>query len=370
MSYPGTPIHHRALNDLISDNVVTPVNGGLRVPQNSPANALSILSATVHASSKKTDDPFTTEEAHDVVIDIFKELAALSEKSQKNSPTKNMSTQGRGLAPLSTIRSSEANKNAGDAQASPSKGSNKTSPTKLSGSDENLPPHLRSKTHHPGLKSKVSETDDDQTPPHLRFSKNKPGNSSTVNPETNYFSVLDPSNQAAFSGKLKEAGGKEDSGLRPAPERKVSKPTGLRSLSTSSSGSSSTPVPNDKKDKEGTNLDPIAEFGTHTAIATELNVDKEAAIPATTSSQAKSPEIKLTPKHLDKPKLQTTLPSWFVDKYTSKKPTTPLKTVSSTEEPTENLEHQTVFKAWPGQSERSRPGKVSISPFRSMMAGC
>ena len=363
-SHPGTPVHHLALADLVSNNVATPVHRGVQVPQNSPAN---VPSGPARAASEKPEDHFTREEAHDVVIDIFKELAALGQRSKSNSPTQSKPSQGRGLAPLSNASSSEANENAAQAHDNPSKsgqtglfttpkGSANTSPQKFPATNENLSPHMGIKGRNILVpKSRIAPTEDDPVPPHLRTAKHKLGQTSPSKASTNFYSVLDPSYKTAASGKMEEAEVKEGSKSRVAAERRA-KPPGLSSVSSSSSESSFESMANWEGDKDEEKADRATEGGSSHQDAA---VNKAVVLPLSSSAHAKS-RTKDAAKGQAKSSLQSEVPSWLVNKYASKKPSTLSKTVASAQSPIEDLEHQTLFKAWPGQEERSRPGKAPL----------
>ena len=377
-----TPKHHRAVTNLLSENVVTPVYDTTKVPNNSPANISNYQPSSVLPTTDQTTDPFTREEAHDVVIDIFKELAALSERS-KNSPSNK--TQSRQSTPL--VESGKANKSSAYTQASPSKyrqptfitppkGSPNPSPVKYSGGDENVPLFMKAKGKQAEMRFDMSPTKDDTLPPHLRNPTGKISKPPASPATPNYFSVLDPLHRSSVSPKTKEASTGKNSGLGAAVERKQ-KPPGLRSLSTSSAGTSSTPTPPAEAREE------VAKFGlvrredtkpeaVSESVSPTLSFNAGVTLPADPKPQDEPRESKgkerETSVHEATAKLEVlpwanpNLPSWILEKYGSKKSATPSKAARPDENPEEDLEHQTVFKKWPGRAERSHPGNASYPP--------
>ena len=325
----------------------------------------------------KADDGFTTEEAHDVVIDIFKELAALSEKVQARNAAMKKSNispaSSQPIPPIATSSGSTSMKppvdhpdssevNQSGLASIPEKSRSMPNSGALGSQGRFLPPHLRMKVKQKETSSKDSPVQHDILSPHLRALKQRDRNVPAPNASANYYASLNPEHQSSFSHDRKQPGFKTVPRTHAGVENSL-KIGSIQSASGATSGTSSTPAVNGKEN------DMILKTVSARSVSPKVialdKADKEGTtLQSHPGLPSKSSETSNSPQQKPKSPHQTDLAPSFLDKWGSKGRTLPPKASVLSGEKSKDLENQLVFKAWPGQVIRSRPGNAShFAPF-------
>ena len=357
-----TPTHHHCgVGSLALRNALSPIDDGSHVPQSSPARAQAVAPSPP-AKPSKTDNAFTTEEAHDVVIDIFKELAALSERVQaRNAATKkhNLPSRSSHIPPpvaanpvdtdtTQAVRQPESFKVSQPYSAATPKGSRSVFKDDASASKENvLPPHLRLKKQYEEAYSKGLPTHNSSLPPPLRSLKQQIWRSPAINVSANYYATLDSDHQSSFLQNINQP----DAKAVPHLHAVAGKRPHNRSIKSSSRV-------NGNDNEAVLKTSPALHCVPFNVIASEQQGKKEKTLQSSPRIPSKSSEANGLHHHNGASPLPISLVPSFLDKWGSKSHTLPPKASVSSGKPPEDLENQLVFKAWPGQVMRSSLGNA------------
>ena len=232
-----------------------------------------------------------------------------------------------------------------------------------SGSKENLLlPHLRLKKEHAETTSKGFPIQNGFLPPHLRALKQRNERIPVINASANYYASLDPKYQSSFSHNFEQPKTKATSHLHAVAENSPHIGS-IQSSSRASSDASSMLAPNEKEGETVLKASPALHSVSLNVIALEQQDDKKRAFQSSLGFRSKSFDVTNSQHHHGKPPLQTGLASSFLDKWGSKGRTVLPKASIPSDEKSEDFENQLVFKAWPGQVMRSRPGNAPRSPL-------
>ena len=367
-SQPEAPrLSHPLDESNVFEHTFNTPDDGLRVPQNSPAT----LPMRLPPLPQNDNDEFTREEAHDCVIDIAKELVALSERVQARNKApaknKNLPLHGRQPTPPTTTNPSKLGVEQTVFQPEPSKmGQNRSASTRDGpanvtnaesfGRKENLLlPHLRTPNQQDETIPKAALPHESPLPPHLRIPKAKNDTLPTSKTPISGTASSDSKERFKPSHESKRLMS-QNSPYIDALTEEIPLAASISSVTKSTSGTSS--IVELDQESHGKAHQTAAMNPSLSPNITSLEHKNGEIIPQTASMlSSNSFKIKKPARSSEKRILKTSLAPSFLDKWGSKGNTSsPKASTSSSKEP-KDLENQLIFKDWPRQTARSRPRK-------------